>query len=83
MTPRSCEEIRERMIDYADGDVPEHDSQAVAEHLDVCPTCRTLARDLQRSLRMTRAIWLNNLEGSQAGPATVTVRRRRIRRPFA
>ena len=79
MTPRSCEEIRETLVDYTDGDLSERDSQVVAEHLGACPTCRTLARNLERSLHMTRAIWLDNLQGSRVGPATVTTGRPPVR----
>jgi len=76
---KSCKEIGDRLVDYVDGEMPEPEAQVVAGHLDACPACRMLARDLERSLHMTEAIWLDNLEGSRVGPATVAARRRSLR----
>jgi len=79
MTPRSCEEIRETLVDYTDGDLAERDSRVIAEHLAACPTCRKLADDLERSLHVATVIWRDNLKGSRVGPATVTTSRPAVR----
>ena len=67
MTDRSCEEIRDLLVDYADGELSPQDSQAVAEHLAGCPECREIVKGLERSLNLATAIWLDNLTGSKVG----------------
>ena len=76
---RLCEKTRDRLVDYMDGELPENESRAVAEHLSACTQCREIMRGLERSLHLTRAIWLDNLEGSEAKPAGVPVRRPAVR----
>jgi len=76
---RPCERIRDRLVDYMDGELPESESRAVAEHLSACTRCREIVSGLERSLHLTRAIWLDNLEGSRATPADVPVRRPAVR----
>jgi predicted anti-sigma-YlaC factor YlaD len=63
------------LVDYADGELPEQDSQRVAEHLAECPACREIVRNLERSLQLANAIWLDNLEAAK----TTSVRRRVVR----
>ncbi len=75
MTDRSCEQFRDMLVDYADGGLPPRDSQAVAEHLAKCPTCRETVQGLERSLDLARTIWQENLDA--AGNASV--RRRVVR----
>jgi hypothetical protein len=76
VTHKSCEQIRDLLVDDADGALSGQDSQAVAEHLAGCAPCRELRRGLERSLHLARLIWLDNLE---AAP-TVSVRGRLVRR---
>jgi predicted anti-sigma-YlaC factor YlaD len=64
VTNRACEEIRDKLVDYADGELSEQDSQAVGEHLAECPRCRDLVCSLERSLNLAKTIWLDNLQGS-------------------
>jgi predicted anti-sigma-YlaC factor YlaD len=75
VTKKSCEDFKDMLVDYADGELSECDSQAVAEHLAECPACRNVARALERSLRLAKAIWLDNLETAK----TASVRRRVVR----
>jgi anti-sigma factor RsiW len=75
----TCEEIRDRLVAYADGELSEQDAQCVTEHLVACAGCRALAESLRRSLDLTKAIWLDNLEGSEAAPAAAPGRRRTVR----
>lgn len=69
MRNRPCEEIRDKLVDYADGELSERDSQAVAEHLNGCPGCRDLVRGLERSLGLAKTIWLDHLQGSGGASA--------------
>ncbi len=69
MTKKSCEEIRGMLVDYADGELSEQDSQAVAEHLAECPACREVIRCLERSLHLAKAIWLDDLEAARTTSA--------------
>jgi anti-sigma factor RsiW len=62
MTRPSCEDIRDMLVDYTDGALSERETQAVADHLADCPTCRTTAAALTRSLGLAQAIWRDNLE---------------------
>ena len=39
---KSCKEIEEMLVGYADGQSSPHDSRQVAEHLAACDTCRKL-----------------------------------------
>lgn len=80
MTNRPCEEIRDLLVDYADGELSERDSQEVTEHLAECPACRQIVKSLERSLHLAKAIWLDNLEGDKAGGAGLVMRRPIIRR---
>lgn len=69
MTNRSCDEIRDMLVDYADGELSVRDSQAVAEHLAECPQCQQTIKGLERSLQLAKAIWLDNLESVKASSA--------------
>jgi anti-sigma factor RsiW len=57
------------LVDYADGELPGHDLQAVTAHLAECPACREIVRGLERSLHLAKAIWSVNLEGREANQA--------------
>lgn len=58
---RSCEEIREMLVDYADGQLLPSDSKKVADHLAECEHCRKMLDALQRSLELAGVIWANGL----------------------
>ena len=58
---RSCEEIREMLVDYADGQLSQSDSNRVAEHLAECEHCRKMLDALQRSLELAEVIWEDGL----------------------
>ena len=59
---KSCEEIREMLVDYADGQLLPSDSKKVAEHLTKCEHCRKMLDALQRSLELAGVIWADGLE---------------------
>lgn len=68
MTERSCKEIGDLLVDYADDELSEQDSQAVTKHLTECPACREIVKGLERSLHLARVIWLDNLEAPRTTP---------------
>lgn len=76
---KQCEKTRDRLVDYVDAELPENESRAVTEHLAACTPCREIVRGLERSLHLTRAIWLDNLQGSRTKPAGLWVHRPAVR----
>jgi len=66
MTRTSCEELSDKIVDYVDGELPAEEAQIVARHLSECPRCRQTANDLERSLRLVRVIWQDNLADATA-----------------
>ncbi len=69
MTNRSCDENRDLLVDYADGELSSPDSQVVAEHLARCAECQEVVKNLERSLDLAKAIWLDNLEAGASDTA--------------
>jgi predicted anti-sigma-YlaC factor YlaD len=58
---KTCEEIREILVDYADGQLSQSESNKVAEHLGKCKNCRRMLDALQRSLELAEVIWEDGL----------------------
>lgn len=54
---KSCREIEEMFVDYADGQLSPSDSSMVAEHLATCEHCRKMLGGLQKSLELASVIW--------------------------
>jgi anti-sigma factor RsiW len=54
---QSCEDIADLLVDYADDELPEAESVAVAEHVGRCGRCRERLEALRRSLEVARVIW--------------------------
>ena len=75
-----CTEIADKLTAFADGELPQHESDIVAEHLAQCPDCRKTLSALEDSLRLAHIIWDDNM--AQAGnidlalPAKPRLRRR-------
>ena len=63
---RSCEDISEMLVDYADGQLSASESSEVAEHLAKCERCRRMLNALQRSLELTGVIWEDSLAETEA-----------------
>lgn len=57
-----CKEFADRIVDYADGELPEGEAQAVARHLAACEPCRRTAEALDRSLGQAKTLWSDNLD---------------------
>jgi anti-sigma factor RsiW len=58
---KSCENIEQMLIDYADGQLSPGDSSMVTEHLAKCEHCRRLLARLQKSLKLAGVIWADGL----------------------
>ncbi|MBN2315510.1 MAG: zf-HC2 domain-containing protein [Sedimentisphaerales bacterium] len=54
---KTCKEIEELLVDYADGQLSSDNSERVAEHLAQCENCRKVLNALQRSLELSGIIW--------------------------
>ena len=61
---KTCEEIKEILVDYADGQLSQSESNKVAEHLGKCKNCQRMLDALQRSLELAGVIW----EGRASSP---------------
>jgi len=49
---KSCEDIREMLVDYADGRLLPSEANKVAEHLRKCEHCQKMLEALQKSLEL-------------------------------
>jgi predicted anti-sigma-YlaC factor YlaD len=58
---KSCKDIEQMLVDYADGQLSQNDSSKVAEHLAQCKECRKLLAAMQKSLELVGVIWADNL----------------------
>ena len=63
---KSCEDISEMLVDYADGRLSAGESSEVAEHLTKCEDCRRTLEALQRSLELAGVIWEDGLAETEA-----------------
>jgi len=59
---KSCKDIEQMLVDYADDRLSQSDSSKVAEHLATCGQCRRMHNALQKSLDLAGVIWADNLE---------------------
>ncbi len=63
---RSCEDISEMLVDYADGQLSPGESSEVAEHLTKCDDCRKTLAALKRSLELACVVWEDGLVETEA-----------------
>lgn len=66
MTEKSCEDIREMLVDYADGELSPGQSCEVTKHLETCENCRKLLEALQKSLDLATIVWEDGLKETEA-----------------
>ena len=58
MKEHTCQVVsREELVAYADGDLSPSEIERIGAHINTCPDCRAFAEALERSLRVTQAIW--------------------------
>jgi anti-sigma factor RsiW len=62
---KSCREIEQMLVDYADGQLSPDDSKKVTEHLSQCERCRKVLDALQKSLELANVIWKDGLEETE------------------
>jgi len=76
---RSCEDIREMLVDYADGRLSPSEANRVAEHLAKCEHCQKILEALQRSLELAEVVWENGLAETKEIRAPIHGKVRKIR----
>jgi len=69
---KSCKDIEIMLVDYADGQLSQNDSNKVAEHLSKCEECRKLLDALQKSLELVGVIWADSLAENISIPTAKT-----------
>ncbi len=78
---KSCKEISEMLVDYADGRLSPSKSSEVAEHLAKCESCRKTLNALQRSLELTGVIWEDGLAETETIHIPIPQKARKLRWP--
>ena len=63
---KSCKEIEDMLVDYADGRLSPSESGEVTEHLAKCERCQRTLQALQRSLELAGVIWEDGLAETEA-----------------
>ena len=84
---RSCEEIREILVDYTDGQsrqgwpspLSQSESNKVAEHLGKCRNCRRMLDALQTTLELVGVIWADGLEQTKDIRVSIPAKTKKIR----
>jgi len=74
---RSCETVRDLLVDYADGELSPERAEEVRAHLSACPSCREQVRALHESLALARSVW--NRSAQEAHGIAVPRERKRYR----
>ncbi len=86
---RSCEEIKEMLVDYDDGrsrqgwpsPLSPVESNKVAEHLAECEHCQRMLETLQRSLELAQVVWEDGLAAAKEIRAPIHGKVRKLRWP--
>lgn len=66
MMGKSCEDIQEMLVDYADGELSSAQSSEVTCHLEQCENCRKLLAALQKSLDLATIVWEDGIKETEA-----------------
>jgi predicted anti-sigma-YlaC factor YlaD len=61
MNQKACQLYEEKLVQYADGELPEAELDSVTDHLKKCPACRQLLHCLQKSMDLTEIVFEQNL----------------------
>jgi len=78
---RSCEDIREMLVDYTDGQLSPSEANRVAEHLVKCEHCQRILEALQRSLELAEVVWEDGLAETKEIRAPIPRRASKLRWP--
>jgi len=84
---KSCEDIKEMLVDYADGQSRQGwpsplspvESNKVAEHLAKCQHCQKMLEALQKSLELAEVVWEDGLVETKEIRAPILGKARKIR----
>lgn len=76
---KSCEEMAEMLVDYADGQLSPAESDEVSGHLAKCEDCRRTLGALRRSLELAEVIWEDGLTETEAIRVPISHKTRRLR----
>ena len=63
---KSCEDIQDILVNYADGGLSQGQSNDVEAHLETCESCRKMLEALQKSLELATVVWQDNLKETEA-----------------
>ncbi|RKY07123.1 MAG: hypothetical protein DRP56_06290 [Planctomycetota bacterium] len=61
MTRKTCNEITELLVDYADEELSSVEANIVQEHVSECKQCRNTLDALRRSIGIANVIWEDGL----------------------
>ena len=78
---RSCEEIREMLVDYTDGQLSPGEADKVSKHLTECRNCRRMLNALQKSLELADVIWADGLEQTKDVRVSIQSKAKKIHWP--
>ena len=83
MKDATCRDVADKLVEYADGELPPDEAALVARHLADCRRCHAVVVALQRSLELAKAVWADvEVGGSEEQESANPVwwRRDRVRR---
>ena len=63
MANKPCDDIRDMLVAYSDGELSVEEKAQVEEHLAACEVCREELQALERSLELAKAIWRDQEAG--------------------
>ena len=63
---KTCEDIQDILVDYADGGLSPEQSNEVEAHMETCENCRKLLEALRKSLELANVVWQDNLKDTEA-----------------
>ncbi len=76
---KSCEDIADMLVDYADGRLSPGESSKVAAHLAKCQDCHRTLKALKRSLKLAGVIWEDGLSETEVIRIPIPKKVRKIR----
>ena len=75
---KTCENIQQLLVDYADGLLSAAQSKEIESHLEGCTDCKDVLESLQKSLQIAAIIWEDNLADLEAVEITNKPKQRKI-----
>jgi len=73
---KTCKNIEQMLVDYADGLLSQTDTSMVAEHLAGCESCRRIHVALHKSIELAGVIWADaHAEAENIRIPTVKIRK--------